>query len=126
MTNRHNHRNRYIEGWYELNGEKLLASVVSSFVFEDPREAHPINKEGLVDYMYRWNQWTSRLGASNQWQLQHEVRQDKDGIITDWEWWQLLDTPLCGMALVLTSDAGVLTEKITYFDRAKHIEYEQR
>jgi hypothetical protein len=37
--------------------------------------------------------------------------------LTDWEWWELIDSGLQGAALVLTGNAGVLLERITYFDR---------
>ena len=114
--NRFDFRQRYVEGWYEVNGEKLVSACAEKFRFNDPRESQPIDKSGLVDYMHRWNQWTSALGATNAWNLKHEVRQDKDGLLTDWEWWELVDTSLCGMAIVQTSDAGVLFETITYFD----------
>ena len=39
--------------------------------------------------------------------------QDKDAILTDWEWWEVSGTSLQGAAVVLTSDAGVLLERIT-------------
>ncbi len=40
------------------------------------------------------------------------------GWLTGWEWWELDDSGLCGAAIVQASDAGVLFERITYFDRA--------
>ena len=120
LKSRFEKRNLYIEGWYELDGNKLVEETREDFVFEDPRESFPIQRSGLVDYMYRWDKWTRLEGARNEWRLDHEVRQDKDGILIDWEWWELVGTPICGMAFVKTSDLGVYLEKITYFDRLKY------
>jgi hypothetical protein len=117
MNNRYQLRALYIEGWYEIDEQKLLSSTTNAFVFEDPRESGPITRQQLGSYMSRWNSWTRSAGASNLWKLDYEVRQDKDGLLTDWEWWELKDTDICGMAFVVTSDSGVVIEKITYFDR---------
>lgn len=117
MTNRFELRARYIEGWYEMNGEKLLSSTTEDFVFDDPREPEPVGCDGLVDYMKRWDTRTRALGSTNEWKLENEVREDKGGIITDWEWWELVGTNICGMAFVKTRDSGVFVERITYFDR---------
>lgn len=117
MNNRYQHRARYIEGWYEMDKNKLVSSTTDTFVFEDPREPAPVSRLQLGSYMMRWDAWTRSEGASNLWKLDYEVRQDKDGLLTDWEWWELEGTDICGMAFVVTSDAGVVIEKITYFDR---------
>ena len=117
MSNRFELRKRYIEGWYETDGEKLLSTTTDNFIFDDPAEPEPVTRDQLVAYLHRWNTRTSALGGTNKWKLENEVREDKDGILTDWEWWEIVDTDLCGMAFVKTSDAGVFVEKITYFDR---------
>lgn len=117
MADRFALRELYIQGWYELDGDKLLAATTPDFVFEDPREPGPVGRDDLVDYMHRWDARTRAVGSTNQWRLDHEVRQDRDGVITDWEWWELLGTPIRGMAFVKTRDEGVFLEVITYFDR---------
>ena len=71
----------------------------------------------LPDYMLRWDKWTRSLGADNSWTLKNEVREDRDGILTDWEWWEVVGTSLSGSAVVTTSDQGVHLERITYFRR---------
>jgi hypothetical protein len=103
--------------WYEMNSEKLLATTAESFIFNDPVEPEPVTQDVLVGYMHRWDERTRSLGGDNQWVLRHEVRQDKDGILTDWELWEMKNTGMSGAAIVLTSDEGVLSETITYFDR---------
>ena len=100
-----------------MDEQKLISSTTEAFVFEDPREPGPITRHELGNYMRRWDVWTRSEGASNLWKLDYEVRQDKDGFLTDWEWWELAGTDICGMAFVVTSDMGVVVEKITYFDR---------
>ena len=117
MPDRFELRELYIQGWYELDANKLIQAVTDDFLFDDPAEPAPISKADLGDYMRRWDVRTRRLGADNLWILADEVRQDRDGILTDWEWWELPGSPLKGMALVKTSDQGVLLERITYFDR---------
>ena len=117
MMNRFEHRARYIAAWYELDGEQLVSSCAEDFIFEDPAEPFPINRGGLIDYMHRWDARVTAKHADPQWKLEHEVRQDQDGILTDWEWWEVLDTGMQGMAIVLTSDQGVFLERITYFDQ---------
>lgn len=119
MTARFELRARYIKGWYELDAEKLVSAASSDFIFDDPAETSPINKESLAQYMVRWDARTRLLGATNVWSLSDEVRQDNNGILTDWEWWELKGTELCGMAIVKTRDDGVFLERITYFDRAQ-------
>ncbi len=111
-------RARYIQGWYEMDGEKLVSACAENFIFDDPAEPQPVARDGLIDYMHRWSQRTQNgAGSGNQWKLAHEVRQDSGDLLTDWEWWEVIGTRFRGMALVITSDQGVLLERITYFDR---------
>ena len=117
MIDRFTHRESYMQGWYELDDKKLVAHVTDDFIFDDPAEPEPVTRLMLPAYMLRWNQRMAVLGANNKWQLNDEVRQDKDGILTDWEWWEVVNTNEKGMALVKTSDAGVFLERITYFKR---------
>ena len=121
MSDRFALRSLYIEGWYELDSTKLLSATAIDFIFDDPREPSPVSRDSLAKYMLDWEQRTGWLGSTNKWTLANEVRQDKDGILIDWEWWELDNTPLCGMAFVKTRDDGVFVEKITYFDRAVYI-----
>ena len=112
MALRHKLRKLYIEGFYELDIVKLLGSVSNGFQFIDPMELTPIGKNELDKYMDRWN---ARVGLNQRWRLSNEVRQDQDGILNDWEWWELIGTPFQGTAVVTTTDQGVKMEKITYF-----------
>jgi hypothetical protein len=118
MSDRFALRSLYIEGWYELDITKLLAATAKDFIFDDPREPLPVNRNSLGKYMHDWVHTTRVLGSTSDWTLANEVRQDNDGVLIDWEWWELDNTPLCGMAFVKTRDDGVFMEKITYFDRA--------
>ena len=117
MSKRNQYRARYIQGWYDLNADLLLESTSPAFIFDDPAESEPVTRMMLVDYMHRWDSRTRALGSTNQWILSNTVREDKGGILTDWEWWELAGTGLSGAAIVQTSDDGVLSERITYFDR---------
>jgi len=117
MTTRFELRARYIEGWYELDADKLISSTSHDFIFDDPAEPAPVSREMLAEYMIRWDNRTRSLGSTNVWALSDEVRQDRDGILTEREWWELAGTDLCGMAIVKTRDDGVFFERITYFGR---------
>ncbi len=115
MTGRVELRNRYIASWYEMDLEKLRSSTAPEFIFDDPAEPEPVTRSMLSGYMERWQ---TRTGNQNRWILSHEVRQDKNGILTDWEWWEVVGTGFCGAALVQTANTGVVFERITYFTRA--------
>jgi hypothetical protein len=104
-------RQLYIEGWYELNIKKLLAATAKDFKFFDPMERAPVDRDGLIRYMERWN---ARVGYKQEWRLSHETRKDQNGVLTDWEWWELVGTDFAGSAVVTTTDLGVTMEKITY------------
>ena len=117
MSKRVELRTRYMQAWYDMNIEELLATTSEDFIFDDPAEPQPVTRAMLEAYMHRWNKRTGSLSTEDQWKLTHQLRQDKDGILTDWEWWEVLETGLCGAAIVQTGDKGVLFERITYFDR---------
>ena len=117
MSNRFDLRATYIEGWYALDSEKLLASTTDDFIFDDPTEPVPVTRIMLPDYVQRWDRRTRAAGSTNKWLLEDEVRQDRDGVLTDWEWWEVVGTDLKGMAIVKTRDTGVFMERITYFRR---------
>ena len=117
MAKRHDLRQRYMEGWYEMDIEKLQSSVAPGFVFDDPVEPEPVTRDMLAGYMERWDRRTRAAGSTNEWLLTDHVRKDKDGVLTDWSEWALVGTALRGMELVKTTDEGVLLERITYFDR---------
>ncbi len=65
MTARFELRARYMEGWNELDVKKLVSAASSDFIFDDPAEALPVNKESLAQYMVRWDARTRLLGAIN-------------------------------------------------------------
>ena len=117
MNKRVELREKYMRGWYEMNAELLLETTAADFVFDDPAEPVPVKRDNLVDYMHRWDKRTRSLGGNNEWILSLECRQDRNGILTDWEWWELVGSGLCGTAVIQTGDAGVMFERITYFDR---------
>jgi hypothetical protein len=114
MTKRAELRAQYIAGWYEKDAAKLVQSTRADFQFDDPAEPAPVAREGLAAFMTRWD---AHAGGHNDWILRDEVRQDKDGILTDWMWWAVVGTDLTGAAVVKTSDEGVFLERIAYFTR---------
>lgn len=100
-----------------MDADLLMSSVAPDFIFDDPAEPEPVTRAMLVDYMQRWDRRMRAAGGNNQWTLTHESRRDENGLLVDWEWWQVDGSSLQGAAVVLTSEDGVLLERITYFDR---------
>jgi len=121
MSKRLELRERYIEGWYEMDAGKLLSSVSDDFMFDDPAEPAPATKETLIDYMASWDRRTKAAGmkdsGADQWLLTDYTRVDENGVLTDWAQWEIIGTPLRGMELVKTRDDGVFLERICYFTR---------
>lgn len=117
MSIRSEIRAGYMQGWYNLDADLLLETTSPEFIFDDPEEPEPVTRAMLVGYMHRWDARTRALGSNNHWILSNEVAEDKDGILTNWEWWELAGSGLHGAAVIQTSDEGVLFERITYFDR---------
>jgi len=113
-------RENYMQGWYLMDIDRLLASTAPDFVFDDPREPAAVNRRALPGYMRRWDARMRALGGANEWRLTHRLREDADGILTEWEWWEVVGTGAQGAALILTGDDGVRLERITYFDRVAH------
>lgn len=111
-------RENYMQGWYRMDLDLLLNTTAPDFIFDDPAEAAPVGRAGLAGYMQRWDQRLSALGGDNRWRLTHQLRQDQQGLLTDWEWWEVLGTGVQGSAVIVTGDDGVRLERITYFDRA--------
>ena len=114
MPDRFELRALYIEGWYEMDAQKLLSATAEDFLFDDPKEPEPVTRAALPGYMARW---LRRVGGANEWHLQNYVREDKDGTLTDWHWWELVGTGIAGAAVVKTSNAGVFLERVAYFER---------
>lgn len=113
-------RETYMQGWYQMDIDRLLASTAPDFIFDDPAEPEPVTRANLAHYMLRWDARVRALGGGNEWRLTHESRVDANGLLTDWEWWQIVGIELQGAAVVVTGNAGVLLERITYFDRGSH------
>ena len=110
-------RENYMQGWFQMDIEMLLATTTSEFIFDDPVESESITRASLADYMQRWDTRVRALGGNNEWCLTHVSRIDENGVLTDWEWWQVAGTAIQGAAVVLTGDDGVRLERITYFHR---------
>jgi hypothetical protein len=110
-------REKYRQGWYQMDLDMLLATTAPDFIFDDPAEPEPVSRAALADYMQRWDTRVRALGSDNEWCLTHQSRNDNNGVLTDWEWWQVTGTAIQGAAVVLTGNDGVQLERITYFDR---------
>ena len=115
MSKREQLRVRYIDGWYAMDGDMLLATTTNDFVFDDPAEPAPITKDKLIAYMPVWPDRIAPLGGTFEFEITDKVVQDSNGILTEWCWWKLAGIPVVGSALIKTSDAGVMYEGITYF-----------
>ena len=117
MTDRFSHRASYIDGWYTLDAEKLVSSVTNDFVFDDPALGELVTKAALAEYMISWEDKIRTLGGTGEWELSDIVNHDQDGVLVCWEWWKCIGSGLEGAAIVKTTDAGVLSERIVYYHR---------
>ena len=114
MSRREVLRAQYIQAWYNMDLDRLVQATRQDYQFDDPAAPRPVTREGLAGYMQRWHDHAQGM---NEWILEHEVRQDRDGILTDWHWWGVVGTDLTGAAVLKTSDDGVFLERICYFER---------
>jgi hypothetical protein len=119
MSKRERLREQYIEGWYQMDEAMLMATVTDDFVFDDPAEPAPVTKDTLPVYMLSWEKRAREAGSKDEWLITDWVREDKDGVLTDWESWAVVGTDLQGMAMVKTSDDGVFLERISYIPRRR-------
>ena len=114
MTRRKQLRAQYIAGWYEKDLAKLLGAIAPGYQFDDPAEPYPVTRDGIAGYMQRWD---DHAQGNNVWIPEHEVRQDKDGLLKDWHWRRVVGTDLTGAAVVKTSDEAVFLERTASFKR---------
>ncbi len=114
MPDRFQHRQTYIDGWYELDADKLEASVTEDFFFDDPAMPKLITKASLRQYMHDWDSRVTAAGATGEWELSDVVNIDHGDILLCWEWWKVLGTDFEGAAVVKTTDKGVISERIVY------------
>ncbi len=81
MADRFQHRQNYIDGWYELDADKLEASVTEDFFFDDPAMPQLINKASLRQYMHDWDSRVTAAGGTGEWELSDVVNIDDGGIL---------------------------------------------
>ena len=119
MTDRFTYREAYIAGWYERDAEKLVTSVTDDFFFDDPAMSELVTKATLAEYLVTWEKKIRALGGTGEWKLSDVVNHDQDGVLICWEWWKCVGSGLEGAAIVKTTDAGVLSERIVYCQRTE-------
>ena len=114
MGDRFHHRQNYIDGWYELDADKLHASIANDFFFDDPAVPELVMRATLTQYMHEWDRRVTDAGATGEWELSDVVNIDEGGVLLCWEWWKVLGTSFEGAAVVKTTDDGVVSERIVY------------
>ena len=115
MSKRSDLRAQYIEGWETVDALKLVSSVTDDFVFDDPAEPRPITKAELADYMPIWPAKAKALGTAFEFDIVDKVVQDRQGVLLEWYWWRLMGTDVEGAAVIKTTDAGVVSERLSYY-----------
>jgi hypothetical protein len=115
MSKRSDLRARYIEGWETMDAAKLVSAVADNFVFDDPAEPGPVTKAELARYMPVWPEKARALGAEFDFHIVDKVVQDRGGVLLEWYWWRLRGTEVEGTAVIKTTDAGVVSERLTYY-----------
>ena len=115
MIKREQHRARYIEGWNTMNAHMLMSSITANFIFDDPAEPAPITHAELVEYMPVWPEKAAKLGGKFDFHIVDKVIQDKDGNLLEWYAWTMTGTDVQGTAQIITTDEGVMLERLSYF-----------
>jgi hypothetical protein len=44
-----------------------------------------------------------------------KVVEDRNGVLLEWYWWRLVGTDVAGAAVIRTTDQGVQSERLAYF-----------
>ena len=117
----------YLRGWETGDASLLLSQTVEAFFFDDPNR-------GIIaraDYeAYVAEIWDEAREYRGDHQLDHledlsEIvsKDEDDGTVTVWFWWEIAGTPIEGSSLVKMSREGVLSESICYYG---HTAYARR
>lgn len=114
MSRREDLRAQYIQVRCDMGLERLIGATRLDYQFDEPAERGTVMRESFAGYMQRLHR--HGLGK-NTWILEHEVRQDMDGILTGWHCWRVIRTDLTGAAVAKTSGDDVFLERISYFKR---------
>ncbi|MEM7221724.1 MAG: hypothetical protein AAF495_02010 [Pseudomonadota bacterium] len=105
----------YLQGWEELDADKVIASLDESFTYIDPSMPAPITKDMMRDYMNQWAARSAALGGTGELSLSHTVTQAQEGELLSWTWWSFDGTEVQGAALIKAASSGVLFEKIAFY-----------
>ena len=116
MSKRAELRAQYIEAWETMDAEKLVSAVAEGFEFDDPADPEPITKSKLARYMPIWPEKAKALGGEFRFEIADKVVRDQDGVLLEWYWWRLAGTAVEGAALIKTTDEGVVSERLSYYN----------
>jgi hypothetical protein len=116
MSKRAELRAQYIEAWETMDAEKLVSAVAEGFEFDDPADPEPITKSKLARYMPIWPEKAKALGGEFRFEIADKVVRDQDGVLLEWYWWRLVGTAVEGAAVIKTTDEGVVSERLSYYN----------
>ena len=105
----------YLEGWEQLDADKVISSLAEAFTYIDPSMPAPITKAMMREYMAQWAERTAALGGTGGLTLADSVTQEQEGDLLSWTWWSFDGTDVEGAALIKVADHGVLFEKIAFY-----------
>jgi len=74
-------RETYMQGWYQMDIDRLLATTAPEFIIDDPAEPEAVTRAKLADYVQRWDIRVRALGGDNEWCLTHQSRIDENGLL---------------------------------------------
>ena len=116
MSRRQAFLDTYLQGWEELDADKVISSLAEDFHYIDPSMPAPISKAMMRDYMRQWCERTERLGGTGELTVADTVTQETPEELVSWTWWRFDGTEVQGAALIKVGDAGVLMEKIAFYE----------
>jgi len=112
------HLTAYAEGWTTGDSDKILGALADNYELDDPNHGR-VTKSGMAAYLDGMKATVAELrGGKEEAQflaLSEVLTGEADGVLTAWCWWTVPGTPIAGGGLIKVSDAGVVSECLTYY-----------
>ena len=112
------HLAAYAEGWTTGSSDKILSALADNYVLDDPNHGR-VAKGDIAGYLDGMKATVDELrGGKAEAQfleLTEVLTGEEDGVLTAWCWWTVPGTPIAGGGLIKVSDAGVVSERLTYY-----------
>ena len=114
----------YLQGWIKGDSALLLAETADGYYFDDPNRGRiaKTDFEAYVDEIKAEADGFRGDRPFDNFEDLSEIvtKEQDDGTVTVWFWWEITGTPIEGASLVKVGEAGVLSETICYYGRSDY------